>query len=103
MPAYYFLYLFVLLVILFLLARFFFLKSKPLPMQLFLKGLQTENNGNFEEASVIYENALCEVKKVRFHHLLQKTLVEKLKLLEQIKKYNLEQDFVRENDSWLKL
>ena len=102
MPAYYFLYLFVFLVILFLLVRFFFLKRKPLPMQLFLKGLQTENNGNFEAASAIYENALCEVKKVRFHRLLQRTLVQKLKLLEQIRKYNQEQDFVRENDSWLK-
>ena len=102
MSAYYFLYLLILLVILFLLARFFVLKSKPLPMQLFLKGLQTENNGNFEEATAIYENALSEVKKVRFHHLLKKKLIEKIKLLKQIKKYNKEQNFIREDATRLK-
>lgn len=102
MPTYYFLYLFVLLVVLFLLARFFVLKSKPLPMQLFQKGLQTENNGHFDEATSIYENALYEVKKNRFHHLLKMTLIEKIKLLKQIKKYNKEQNFIRKEASWLK-
>src|SRR5690349_13447147 len=97
MPTYYFLYLFILLAILFLFARFLVLKRKPLPMQLFMQGLKKENNGNFDKAIVIYENALYEVEKVRFHHLLQKTLIAKLKLLEQIRKYNEDQHFIREN------
>lgn len=101
MPTYYFLYLFLLLVILFLLARFFFLKSKPLPMQLFQKGLATENKGDFEEATILYTNALCEAMKVSFHPQLKKTLIGKLRLLKQIKKYNDEQHFVREHDTWL--
>lgn len=102
MPAYYFLYLFISLFILFLLARFFVPKSKPLPMQIFLKGRQTENNGNFDEATAIYENALCEVKKTRFHRPLKKTLTEKIKLLKQIEKYNKEQNFIREDATRLK-
>lgn len=102
MPVYYLLYLFVLLVILLLLARFFIQKSNQLPIRLFRKGLQVENNGNFEEATIIYENALSEVKKTRFHHILQKKIIEKLKLLNSIKKYNKDQSFIRENDSWVK-
>lgn len=103
MPFYFFLYLLVLIVFLFLLVRSFILKRHPLPFQLFAKGLQTENNGNFDEATIIYENALCEVKKIRFHHVLQEKIIEKLKLLSSIKKYNKEQNFIRENDSWLGL
>jgi hypothetical protein len=103
MPFYFFLYLSILLVILFLLARYFVLKRSPLSTQLFIQGLKAENNGRLEEASVLYENALVEVKKIRFHCIFRKKIVEKLKLLMMIKKNDNDQHFVRENNSWLHL
>ena len=45
---------------------FLFLRRNPLSTQLFSQGLQTENNGHFEEATALYENALVEVKKSGF-------------------------------------
>ena len=72
MPVYYFLYLIILIVILLFLLRFSVLKSRPRLMQLYRNGLKAENNGHFDEATAIYENALFELKKIRFHHLLKK-------------------------------
>ena len=68
-------------------------------MQLYRSGLTAENNGHFDEAAVIYENALFKLKKVRFHQMLKKRLVEKIALLKQIKTYKKEQNFIRENNS----
>src|ERR1044072_1985048 len=99
MPTYYFFYLALLLILLFLGTRFFILKRHPLPFRLFAKGLQTENNGDFDEAIVIYENALFEVKKIRFHPILQMKIIEKLKLLNTVKKYKNDQHYIRKNDS----
>ena len=72
-----------------------------MPIQLFIKGLRTENSGNFDEATISYENALNEVKKIRFHHSLKNKIIEKLKVLRTIKTYKKDQNFVRENNSWL--
>jgi hypothetical protein len=103
MPFYFFLYLSILLGSLLLLCRFFILKRNPLSTQLFILALKAENNGHLEEATLLYENALVEVKKIRFHLFLKKRIIEKLKLLLTIKKYNKDQHFIRENNSWLPL
>ena len=85
----------------FLLVRYIFHKKTSLPTQLFLKGLRTENSGNFDEAVVSYVNALYEVKKIRFHHSLKNKIIEKLKVLRTIKAYKKDQNFIRENNSWV--
>ncbi|HZF64091.1 MAG TPA: hypothetical protein VEZ55_06400 [Chitinophagaceae bacterium] len=87
--------------LLFLIIRFFFLRSNFLPTKMFIQALKAENDGQFEEATVLYENALVEVKKIRFHLVLQKKIADKLKLLMTIKKYNSCQHFIRESNSWL--
>ena len=101
MPLYYFLYLIILLVAFFLLVRYIIQRRTSLPIQLFIKGLRTENSGNFDEAAISYENALNEVKKIRFHHSLKNKIIEKLKVLRTIKTYKKDQNFIRENNSWL--
>ena len=101
MPLYYFVYLIILLAGFFLLVRYIIQRKTSLPIQLFIKGLRTENSGNFEEATISYENALNEVKKIRFHHSLKNKIIEKLKVLRTIKTYKKDQNFVRENNSWL--
>jgi len=101
MPVSYFFYLAILLVTLFLLTRYFFLKRNSLSTKLFIKALKAENNGHFEEATVLYEDALTEVKKVRFHLILKKKITEKLKVLLTVKQYTNCQGFIRKDDSWL--
>ena len=102
MPLYYFVYLIILLAAFFLLVRYIINQRKTsLPVQLFIKGLRTENSGNFDEAAISYENALCEVKKIRFHHNLKSKIIGRLKVLRTIKTYKRDQNFIRENNSWL--
>ena len=101
MPLYYFVYLIILLAAFFLLVRYIIQRKTSLPIQLFIKGLRTENSGNFDEATISYENALNEVKKIRFHHSLKNKIIEKLKVLRTIKRYKKDQNFIRENNSWL--
>ena len=101
MPLYYFVYLIILLAAFFWLVRYIIQRKTSLPIQLFIKGLRTENSGNFEEATISYENALNEVKKIRFHHSLKNKIIEKLKVLRTVKRYEKDQNFIRENNSWL--
>ena len=101
MPFYYFVYLILLLGGLFLFVRYIIQRKTSLPTQLYIKGLRTENSGNFDEAVVSYENALYEVKKIRFHHNLENKIIEKLKVLRTMKTYKRDQNFIRENNSWL--
>ena len=101
MQAYYFIYLFILLVILFLIARYLILKKKSLAVLYFIKAVKAENNGHYREAVIDYENALIEVKKTRFHKFLEIKIIEKLRVLRTLKVYDKDQSFVRENNSWL--
>lgn len=103
MSVYYLLYITAALALLFWVIRFLLYKSQPLPVHLYNKGLQAENDGKFYEATAIYENALQELKKFRFHKMLKKALVEKIKLLKQINKHGIDQKFVRSNNSWLEV
>jgi len=50
--------------------------------------LKDENNGNFEEAIITYENALIEVRKMKYNNTLKNKIVEKLKLLHTVINYN---------------
>jgi len=50
--------------------------------------LKDENSGNFEEAIITYENALIEVKKIKYNNTLKNKIVEKLKLLHTVIDYN---------------
>ena len=101
MSLYYFVYLIILLSAFFLLVRYIIQRKTSLPIQLFIKGVRTENSGNFDEATISYENALNEVKKIRFHHNLKNKIIEKLKVLRTVKRYEKDQNFIRENNSWL--
>jgi hypothetical protein len=64
-----------------------FLKKKNLPVELFVEGLKHENDGQFDEAIINYENALAEVNKNRFHRHLKNKIVQKLKVLHTIIEY----------------
>lgn len=63
MPAYYFIYLIIILSSSFMLTRYFVLRKKSPAMLLFLDAIKAENKGNYQEAVDAYEGALCEVKK----------------------------------------
>lgn len=101
MQVYYFIYLFILLVIFFLIARYFVLRKKSLALLYFIKAVKAENNGNYHEAVIDYENALTQVKKTRFHKFLEIKIIEKLKVLRTLKIYDNDQSFVRKNNSWI--
>jgi hypothetical protein len=87
MTFYYYLFLFILLSIIFLIIRSLFLRKRNISVELFVKALSNENNGNFEEAVVNYECALQEVKKIRFHNNLKNKIIEKLKILHSFIEY----------------
>jgi hypothetical protein len=99
MPVYYFIYLIILLGSFFLLVRYFVYRKKSLAMLLFIAAIKAENQGNYQEASDAYENALCEVKKSRFDRYLKIKILEKLKLLQTLKTYKKDQVFVRKDYS----
>ena len=101
MPAYYFIYLIVVAGMLFLLVRLFIFGRKSSTSRLLADAIRAENNGDYLEAIAGYENALSELKKSRFQQRLKSKIIEKLKVLYTIKTYNRDQDFVRENNSWI--
>jgi hypothetical protein len=68
---------------------------------LFIKATKAENQENYQEAVNIYENALSEVKKTRFHRNLEIKIRAKLKLMQTIKIYKNDQAFVRKDNSWI--
>ncbi len=71
------------------------LKSKNIPVGLFIEGLRNENSGDFGAAVVAYESALQEVKKSRFNSGLENKITEKLKLLHTVIQYEEGLRFVR--------
>jgi hypothetical protein len=87
MTFYYYLFLFLLLSIIFLVIRSLLLRKRNFSVELFVKALSNENNGNFEEAVINYECALQEVKKIRFHSNLKNKIIEKLKVLHTFIEY----------------
>ncbi|MGE5521485.1 MAG: hypothetical protein ACM3VS_16285 [Candidatus Dadabacteria bacterium] len=66
-----------------------------------MKGIKAENDGNFEEATHIYNRALAQVNKNRFHRKLESQIIEKLKVLQNVAIYKRDQAFIRVNNSWL--
>lgn len=95
MPLFYYFYLFIVLLIIFLVIRSLVLRKKNISVELFNEALRNENNGHFEQAVVTYENALNEVKKIRFHGTLKNKIVEKLKVLHTLIEYNNGIRFIR--------
>ena len=96
MPFYYYFFLLLILSIIFLVFRSLFLRKRNISVELFVKGLSNENNGNFEEAVVNYECALQEVKKIRFHNNLKNKIIEKLKVLHTFIEYKNNMTIKRE-------
>lgn len=101
MSVYYFVYFFLLLGFSFLLVRSFLLRTSSLSKQLFAKGIKAENSGQYEDAATSYENALSEIKESRFHNDLESQIRQRLKVLQTVTTYIRDQDFVRENNSWI--
>jgi len=81
MPFYYYIYLIILSTIIIFLACSFLWRKKDISAGLYSEALKDENSGHYEEAVIIYESALDEVKKVRFHKELKNKIIEKLKVL----------------------
>lgn len=101
MPTYYFIYSIFILIGFFFLARYFILKKKSVAMLLFMDANKAENQGKYLEAINVYENALCEVKKSKFHGHLKTIIMEKLKVLQTVRAYESDQAFVRIGNSWI--
>ena len=87
MLFYYFILLSMLLTLIIFLTRSFILRGKNIPVQLFNQAIKNENNGSFEAALITYENALNEVKKIRFHNNLKNKIIDKIKVLHTIIDY----------------
>jgi hypothetical protein len=71
------------------------IKKKNLPVKLFIEAQKNENDGYFEEAVIVYESALNEVKKTRFHGGLKNKIVDKLKVLHTTIEYRNNLRFIR--------
>lgn len=65
------------------------------PANLFNEALRNENEGNFETAVIIYENALDRFKKSRLHSNLKNKTIKKLKVLYTITEYKSNLRFIR--------
>ncbi|MCS3797344.1 hypothetical protein GGD38_002703 [Chitinophagaceae bacterium OAS944] len=87
MPVYYYFLMLIFLSVAFLVIRSWVLRRKNIPVELFVKALQNENSGNFEQALISYESALNEVNKIRFHGHLRNKIIEKIKLLHTLIDY----------------
>lgn len=94
-------YLMILLALCFMTVRYFVLRRKSPAMLFFLDAIKAENKGNYQGAVDAYEDALCAAKKARLDHYLKIKIVEKLKLLQTIKTYKNDQNFVRKDNSWI--
>lgn len=88
MQFYYYIFIFLVLSTVLVLIRYFSSRKKNLPVQLYFAALKDENSGKFEKAIITYENALIEVKKIKFNNTLKNKIVEKLKLLHTVIDYN---------------
>lgn len=67
-----------------------------MPVELFVKALRNENNGNYEEALIAYESALNEVRKIRFHGSLKHKIIEKISLLHTLIDHKNSFRFIRQ-------
>ena len=88
MPLYYYFIIFIGLTFIILFFRSLVPPKRNIAVDLFNEGLRNENNGQYEEAVINYENALMEVKKTRFHSTFKNKIIEKLKLLHTLIEYN---------------
>ncbi|HEY6503725.1 MAG TPA: hypothetical protein VIZ28_07125 [Chitinophagaceae bacterium] len=95
MPLYYYFLLAMLLSGIIFLIRYFILRRKSIPAELFVTALRNENSGNFEAAVIVYESALDEAKKHRFNNGLQNKINRKLKLLHSVIEYEKNLRFTR--------
>jgi hypothetical protein len=87
MPVHYYILVIIVLSIAFLIIRSWVLQRKNIPVELFVKALQNENSGNFDQALISYESALEEVNKIRFHGNFKNKIIEKIKLLHTLIEY----------------
>jgi hypothetical protein len=87
MPFYFYFYIAIVLIIVVLVIRWFVLQKKNIPVVLFDKALKSENSGQYEEALLNYENALREVKKIKYHKDLKIKITAKLKVMRTIIDY----------------
>ena len=82
MAIYYYILSPIMLILLFLMLRSYFMRKKNIQGQLFAEALRNENSGQYEQAVVSYTHALQEVKKGRFRNSdLKNKILEKLKVL----------------------
>ena len=81
MSFYYYFLLIIVLSVIVLLIRSLVFRKKNIPVKLFVEALKSENSGHFETAVITYENALKEVKKIKFHNDLKNKIIAKLKVL----------------------
>ena len=62
-------------------------RKKNVPDKLFKAALLHENNGHYDEALTHYNNALSEMKKERYPGTLKASIIEKIKTLHTVIKY----------------
>jgi hypothetical protein len=76
----------VLLIALFFL-RVLFYSKKNISEKSFSIALQSENNGDYEDALLNYEIALVQVKKMKHNKDLKSKILEKIKVLHTVIQY----------------
>jgi len=84
MPLYYYLISCTILLAFVFLIYEIFKAKQDLPVELFIQGLERENKGDLEKATLIYTNALREFKKIRSNSKLTRTITGKLGILATI-------------------
>lgn len=96
MTLFYYFFLPVILLIILFSIRVYITRKKNIPAALYVEALRNENSGQLEAAVINYENALHEVKKVRFPDTrLRNKIVDRLKVLHTIIEYNNSFHFIR--------
>jgi hypothetical protein len=62
-------------------------KKKSIPVNLYFEALRKENMGEFEVAERVYQSALEQVGKYRFHEDLKLKIEEKIRLMHTLMEY----------------
>jgi hypothetical protein len=95
MRSYYYFFSFIILSIIVVLVYSFTTWRKGVPVELFVRALKEENNGDFEQALAGYEIALYEFEKTKSNNSMRNKIIEKLKVLHLVIDYQNSIHFIR--------
>lgn len=99
MSVYYYLLICTMFLAFGFLIRTIFIAQMDIPIKLFMRGVEQENEGHFDKAALIYTSALIEFKRIRSRSKLTHSITRKLHLLSDVMVYRKPLELGRTNST----